>query len=125
MGFVAVVEAATRTEIADQAVIQRKTAIGLAATPYKHPGQGPWRPKDFKRYRSEQRTGNECRPTLTPGGAHRVCTYCGRSGHVAEMCYQKSRLCYRCGKPCMLETSALRCNRYLRRCPEEQADPRL
>ncbi|KAI5653454.1 hypothetical protein M9H77_30641 [Catharanthus roseus] len=41
MGFAAAVKAATRTEIADQAVIQRKTAIGSAATPYKRPGQGP------------------------------------------------------------------------------------
>ncbi|KAI5671528.1 hypothetical protein M9H77_11892 [Catharanthus roseus] len=77
----------------------RKTTIRSAATSYKRPGQGPWKPKDFKRSRGEQRTGNKGRPTLIPGGAHRVCTYCGRSGHVAEMCYQKSRLCYRCEKP--------------------------
>ncbi|KAI5672452.1 hypothetical protein M9H77_12816 [Catharanthus roseus] len=70
-----------------------------AATPYKRPGQGPWKPRDFKRPCGEQRTGNEGRPTLTPGGAHRVFTYCGRSGHVPEMCYQKLRLCYRYGKP--------------------------
>ncbi|KAI5668254.1 hypothetical protein M9H77_18107 [Catharanthus roseus] len=56
MGFAAAVEAATRTELADQAVIQRKTTIGSAATPYKRPGQGPWKPRDFKRSRSEQRT---------------------------------------------------------------------
>ncbi|KAI5678258.1 hypothetical protein M9H77_09208 [Catharanthus roseus] len=71
MGFAAAVEAATQIEMADQAVIQRKTAIGSATTPYKRPGQGPWKPRDFKRYRSEQRTGNEGRPTLTLGGAHR------------------------------------------------------
>ncbi|KAI5673811.1 hypothetical protein M9H77_14175 [Catharanthus roseus] len=114
MGFAAAVEASTRTEMADQAVIQRKTAIGSATTPYKHPGQGPWKPRDFKRSRSEQRTGNEGRPTLTPRGAHRICTYCGRSGHVAEMCYRKLRLCF----------NALRCNKYIRRYPEKQADPR-
>ncbi|KAI5656930.1 hypothetical protein M9H77_25723 [Catharanthus roseus] len=99
MGFAAAVEAATRTEMADQAVIQRKTAIGSATAPYKRPGQGPWKPRDFKRSRGEQRTGNEGRPTLTPGGSHRICTYCGRSGHVAEMCYRKLRLCFKCGKP--------------------------
>ncbi|KAI5663637.1 hypothetical protein M9H77_22960 [Catharanthus roseus] len=89
MGFAAAVEVATRIEMTVQAVIQRKTTIGLAATPYKH----------FKRYRGEQRTGNEGRPTLTLRGAHRVCTYCGRSGHVAEICYLKLRLCFKCGKP--------------------------
>ncbi|KAI5649734.1 hypothetical protein M9H77_35739 [Catharanthus roseus] len=99
MGFAAAVEAATRTEMADQAVIQRKTTIGSATAPYKRPGQGPWKPRDFKRSRGEQRTGNEGRPTLTPGGSHRICTYCGRSGHVAEMCYRKLRLCFKCGKP--------------------------
>ncbi|KAI5663061.1 hypothetical protein M9H77_22384 [Catharanthus roseus] len=36
MGFAAVVEATIRTEMADQAVIQRKADIGSAATPYKH-----------------------------------------------------------------------------------------
>ncbi|KAI5651004.1 hypothetical protein M9H77_37009 [Catharanthus roseus] len=41
MGFAAAVEAATQTEMADQAVIQRKTAIGSATAPYKRPGQGP------------------------------------------------------------------------------------
>ncbi|KAI5648700.1 hypothetical protein M9H77_34705 [Catharanthus roseus] len=41
MGFAAAVEAATRTEMADQAVIRRKTAIGSATAPYKRPGQGP------------------------------------------------------------------------------------
>ncbi|KAI5675844.1 hypothetical protein M9H77_06794 [Catharanthus roseus] len=115
MGFATAVEATTRTEMADQAVIQRKTAIGSMTTPYKCPGQGPWKPRDFKRSSSEQRTGNEGRPTLTPGGAHRVCTYCGRSGHVAKMCYRKLRLCF----------NALRCNKYLRRRPEKQADPQL
>ncbi|KAI5653654.1 hypothetical protein M9H77_30841 [Catharanthus roseus] len=74
MGFAAAIEAATRTEMADQAVIQGKTAIGLAATPYKRPGQGLWKPRDFKRSRGEQRTENGDRPILTPGGAHRVCT---------------------------------------------------
>ncbi|KAI5677845.1 hypothetical protein M9H77_08795 [Catharanthus roseus] len=93
MGFAAVVEAAT------------KQAIGSAPTPYKYPGKGPWKPRDFKRSRGEQRTGNEGRPTLTPGGAHRECTYCGRSGHDIP------------------RTSALRCNKYLRRRPEKQADP--
>ncbi|KAI5662337.1 hypothetical protein M9H77_21660 [Catharanthus roseus] len=53
MGFAAAVEAATRTEMADQEVIQRKTAFGSATTPYKHPGQGPWKPRDFKRSRGE------------------------------------------------------------------------
>ncbi|KAI5676446.1 hypothetical protein M9H77_07396 [Catharanthus roseus] len=72
MGFAATVEAATQTEMADQAVIQRKTAIGSATAPYKRPGQGPWKPRDFKRSRGEQRTGNEGRPTLTPGGSHRI-----------------------------------------------------
>ncbi|KAI5659165.1 hypothetical protein M9H77_27958 [Catharanthus roseus] len=99
MGFAATVEAATRTEMTDQAVIQRKTAIGSATAPYKRPGQGPWKPRDFKRSRGEQKTGNEGRPTLTPGGSHRICTYCERSGHVAEMCYRKLRLCFKCGKP--------------------------
>ncbi|KAI5682129.1 hypothetical protein M9H77_03357 [Catharanthus roseus] len=93
------VEATTRTEMADQAVIQRKTAIGSATAPYKRPGQGPWKPRDFKRSCGEQRTGNEGRPTLTPGGSHRIYTYCGRSGHVAEMCHRKLRLCFKCGKP--------------------------
>ncbi|KAI5648809.1 hypothetical protein M9H77_34814 [Catharanthus roseus] len=41
MRFAAAVEAATRTEIVDQVVIQRKTVTGSAATPYKCPGQGP------------------------------------------------------------------------------------
>ncbi|KAI5654409.1 hypothetical protein M9H77_31596 [Catharanthus roseus] len=89
MGFAAAVEAAMRTEMADQVVIQRKTAIGSAMAPYKH----------FKRSHSKQRTGNKGRPTLTPGGSHRICTYCGRSGHMAEMCYRKLRLCFKCGKP--------------------------
>ncbi|KAI5678566.1 hypothetical protein M9H77_09516 [Catharanthus roseus] len=40
-GFAAAVEAVTRTEMADQAVIQRKTAIGSAAILYKRLGQGP------------------------------------------------------------------------------------
>ncbi|KAI5653428.1 hypothetical protein M9H77_30615 [Catharanthus roseus] len=75
----------------------RKTAIGSATTPYKRPGQGPWKPRDFKRSRGEQRTRNEGRPTLTPGGAHRD----------------------------IPRTSALRCNKYLRRRPEKQADPWL
>ncbi|KAI5671299.1 hypothetical protein M9H77_11663 [Catharanthus roseus] len=97
MGFTAAVEAATRTEMADQAIIERKIAIGSTAAPYKRPGQGPWKPRDFKRSRGEQKTGNEGRPTLTPGGAHRG----------------------------MLETSVLRCNKYLRRRPEGHADPRL
>ncbi|KAI5681969.1 hypothetical protein M9H77_03197 [Catharanthus roseus] len=66
MGFAAAIEAATRTEMADQAVTQRKAAIGSAATPYKRHGQGPWKSKDFKRPRGEQRIGNEGRQTLTP-----------------------------------------------------------
>ncbi|KAI5657018.1 hypothetical protein M9H77_25811 [Catharanthus roseus] len=99
IGFAAAVEAATQTEMADQAIIQRKTAIGSATAPYKRPGQGPWKPRDFKRSHGEQRTGNEGRPTLTPGGSHRICTYCGRSVHVAKMCYRKLRLCFKCGKP--------------------------
>ncbi|KAI5657773.1 hypothetical protein M9H77_26566 [Catharanthus roseus] len=98
IGFAAAVEAATRIEMADQAVIQRKTAIGSATAPYKRPGQGPWKPRDFKRSRGEQRTGNEGRLTLTPGGSYRICTCCGRSGHVAEICYRKLRLCFKCGK---------------------------
>ncbi|KAI5663708.1 hypothetical protein M9H77_23031 [Catharanthus roseus] len=36
MGFAAVVEAATQTEMADQMVIQRKVATGPVAPPYKH-----------------------------------------------------------------------------------------
>ncbi|KAI5653593.1 hypothetical protein M9H77_30780 [Catharanthus roseus] len=40
MRFAAVVEAATMTEMADQAVTQRKAAIGSAAIPYKRPGHG-------------------------------------------------------------------------------------
>ncbi|KAI5667220.1 hypothetical protein M9H77_17073 [Catharanthus roseus] len=107
------VEATTRTEMTDQLVIQRKTTIGSTATPYKYPGQGPWKPRDFKRSRGEQRTGSEGRPTLTPRGAHRVCIYCGRSGHVAKMSYQKSRVCYRSAKP-----------RHVRdQCPEMQQVP--
>ncbi|KAI5681526.1 hypothetical protein M9H77_02754 [Catharanthus roseus] len=39
--WVLAVEAAMRTEMVDQAVIQRKKAIGSTATPYKRPGQGP------------------------------------------------------------------------------------
>ncbi|KAI5682846.1 hypothetical protein M9H77_04074 [Catharanthus roseus] len=39
MGFAAAVEAATRTEMANQAVIQMKTVIGSPVTPYKRPGQ--------------------------------------------------------------------------------------
>ncbi|KAI5662881.1 hypothetical protein M9H77_22204 [Catharanthus roseus] len=35
-------------------------------------GKQPLVQRDFKRSRGEQRTGNEGRPTLTPGGAHRV-----------------------------------------------------
>ncbi|KAI5672257.1 hypothetical protein M9H77_12621 [Catharanthus roseus] len=41
MEFAAAAKAATRTEMADQAVIQRKTAIGSTATPYKCHGQRP------------------------------------------------------------------------------------
>ncbi|KAI5671179.1 hypothetical protein M9H77_11543 [Catharanthus roseus] len=66
MGFAAAVEAATRTEMTDEAVIQRKTAIGSATAPYKRPGQGPWKPRDFKRSRGEQRTGNERPTNLNP-----------------------------------------------------------
>ncbi|KAI5663202.1 hypothetical protein M9H77_22525 [Catharanthus roseus] len=48
MGFVAAVEVATWTEMSDQVVIQRKTAICSAATPYKCLGQGLWKPRDSK-----------------------------------------------------------------------------
>ncbi|KAI5663516.1 hypothetical protein M9H77_22839 [Catharanthus roseus] len=41
MRFAAAVEAATRTEMAGQAVTQKKAAIGSAATPYKRPVQDP------------------------------------------------------------------------------------
>ncbi|KAI5663393.1 hypothetical protein M9H77_22716 [Catharanthus roseus] len=95
MGFAAAVEAGKRTEMANEAVIQRKTTFGSAATPYKHLGQGPWKPRDFKRSCGEQRTGNEGRPTLTPGGAHRD----------------------------IPRTSALRCNKYLRRRLESRPTP--
>ncbi|KAI5668511.1 hypothetical protein M9H77_18364 [Catharanthus roseus] len=61
MGFAAVVEAATQMEMADQTVIQRKVATGLAAPPYKRPRQGPWKLGDSKRPRNEQRTGNRGR----------------------------------------------------------------
>ncbi|KAI5682351.1 hypothetical protein M9H77_03579 [Catharanthus roseus] len=124
MGFAAAVEAATRTEMADQAVIQRKTAIGSATAPYKRPGQGLWKPRDFKRSRGEQRTLNEGRPTLTPGGSHRICTYCGRSGHVAEMCYRKLRLCFKCGKPGHTKDQCPEMQQVTPECPEKQADPR-
>ncbi|KAI5681770.1 hypothetical protein M9H77_02998 [Catharanthus roseus] len=43
MGFASLVEAVTRTEIADQAVTQRKAVIG------SRPGQGPWKSEDSKR----------------------------------------------------------------------------
>ncbi|KAI5678579.1 hypothetical protein M9H77_09529 [Catharanthus roseus] len=101
MGFAAAVEAATRIEMADQAVIQRKTTIGSATAPYKRPGQGPWKPRDFKRSRGEQRTGNEGRPTLTPGGSHRICTYCGRSGHdqCPEMQQVTPEMSRKAGRP--------------------------
>ncbi|KAI5657953.1 hypothetical protein M9H77_26746 [Catharanthus roseus] len=72
MGFATVVEATTRTEMADQAVTQRKAAIGSAATPYKCPVQGPWKSRDFKRPHGEQRIRNGGRQTLTPGGVHRI-----------------------------------------------------
>ncbi|KAI5650011.1 hypothetical protein M9H77_36016 [Catharanthus roseus] len=104
-------EAATKTKMADQAVTQKKIAIGSAATPYKRPRQGPWKPRDFKRSRGEQRTGNEGQPTLTLGEAHRVL-------HTVD----KVDMWLKCG---MLETSTLRCNMYLRRRLEGQAGPRL
>ncbi|KAI5664531.1 hypothetical protein M9H77_23854 [Catharanthus roseus] len=66
MGFTVAVQATTQTEMADQAVIQRKTTVGSATTPYKHPEQGPWKPRDSKRSCGEQRIGNEGQPTLTP-----------------------------------------------------------
>ncbi|KAI5659807.1 hypothetical protein M9H77_28600 [Catharanthus roseus] len=87
MGFAVVVEAAMRTEMADQARLH----INVLDKDHGN--------LEIKRSRGEQRTRNEGRPTLTPGGAHRVCTYCGRSGHVDEMCYRKLRLCFKCGKP--------------------------
>ncbi|KAI5681609.1 hypothetical protein M9H77_02837 [Catharanthus roseus] len=74
-----------------------KTTIGSAATHYKCPGQGPWKHRDFKRSRGEQRIGNESRPTITAGGAHRD----------------------------VPSSSALRCNGYLWRRPEKQADSQL
>ncbi|KAI5663733.1 hypothetical protein M9H77_23056 [Catharanthus roseus] len=57
-------------------------------------------PSTWNNFQEEFRKeiGNEGRGTLTPIRVHRVCTYCGRSRHVAEVCYQKSRLCYWCGK---------------------------
>ncbi|KAI5662366.1 hypothetical protein M9H77_21689 [Catharanthus roseus] len=67
MGFAAAVEASTRTEMADQAVTQRKAAIGSTVTPYKRPIEGPWKSRDFKRPCGEQRIGNGGRQTLTPG----------------------------------------------------------
>ncbi|KAI5668331.1 hypothetical protein M9H77_18184 [Catharanthus roseus] len=99
MGFAAAVEAATRTEMANQAVIQRKATIGSAATPYKCPGEGPWKSRDSKRSRGEQMIENEDGRILTPGGVHKVCTYCGRGGRVAEICYRKLRLCFKFIKP--------------------------
>lgn len=47
-------EAATRIEMVDQTVIQRKVAIGLAALSYKRLGQGPWRSGYPKRPRGEK-----------------------------------------------------------------------
>ncbi|KAI5682359.1 hypothetical protein M9H77_03587 [Catharanthus roseus] len=71
IGFAAAVEAAIRTKKADQAVIQRKAATGSAATPYKCPGQGLWKPRDPKRPYGKLRTGNGGRQTLTPGRVHK------------------------------------------------------
>ncbi|KAI5663957.1 hypothetical protein M9H77_23280 [Catharanthus roseus] len=50
----------------------------------------PWTWNDFQ---------EEFKKEYIPQGIYKVCTYCERSGHVAEVCYQKSRLSYRCGKP--------------------------
>lgn len=68
MGFAAVVEAATRTEMADQAVTQRKVAIGSVATPC---GRGPWKSRDSKRPLGEQMIRNEGWQTLISGGVIR------------------------------------------------------
>ncbi|KAI5653280.1 hypothetical protein M9H77_30467 [Catharanthus roseus] len=80
----------------------RKAAIGSVGTSYKRPGQGPWKSGDYKRLHGKQRIGNEGRRTQTPGGVQEYV-------HIVNI----------------PRTSALRCNKYLRRCPEEQADPRL
>ncbi|KAI5667671.1 hypothetical protein M9H77_17524 [Catharanthus roseus] len=70
----------------------RKTVIGSAATLHKRPRQGPWKSRDSKRPRGEQRIGNKGRRTLTPGGK------------------------WTCG----LRNSVLKCNKHLQRHPEEQ-----
>ncbi|KAI5682576.1 hypothetical protein M9H77_03804 [Catharanthus roseus] len=41
-------DAMRATKMADQ-VIQQKVATGPTASPYKHPGQGPWKLGDSKR----------------------------------------------------------------------------
>ncbi|KAI5653130.1 hypothetical protein M9H77_30317 [Catharanthus roseus] len=70
MGFMAMVEAAIRIEMADQTVVQRKMATGLVAPSYKCPGQGPWKLGYSKRPQCELRTGNRNRQNPTPGGVH-------------------------------------------------------
>ncbi|KAI5658978.1 hypothetical protein M9H77_27771 [Catharanthus roseus] len=83
MGFAVVMEAATGTEMADQAVIQRKAATGPATPQYKRPGEGPWKHRDLKRPRGhvrEQCLETQRAPLDTSKRADRPPTMRGATG---------------------------------------------
>ncbi|KAI5666411.1 hypothetical protein M9H77_16264 [Catharanthus roseus] len=56
--FAATVEAATRTEIANQVTKQRTMALNASFHPHKRSGQGRWRPQYPKKPRNSNQTGN-------------------------------------------------------------------
>lgn len=99
IGFASIVEVATRTEWADQAFIQRKMATSPAIPSYKHIGKEPWKPRDAKKPQNEFKMEGSSYLNPIFGGIHEVCIYCGCSGHFAETCFWKLKLCYQCKKP--------------------------
>ncbi|KAI5675885.1 hypothetical protein M9H77_06835 [Catharanthus roseus] len=86
--FAATVEAATRTEIADQMAKLRTVAINASFHPHKRPGQGCWRPQYPKNPRNSNQIGNGNRQHPMIRNPCPSCTYCGREGHMAETCYR-------------------------------------
>ncbi|KAI5677192.1 hypothetical protein M9H77_08142 [Catharanthus roseus] len=82
--FAATVEAATKTEIADQMAKLRMVAMNASSHPHKRPRQGCWRPQYLKKPRNSNQTGNGNRQSPMVKNPRPSCTYCGREGHMAE-----------------------------------------
>ncbi|KAI5678047.1 hypothetical protein M9H77_08997 [Catharanthus roseus] len=96
--FAATVKAATRAEIGDQMAKQRMVATNASFHPHKRPGQGRWKPQYPKKQRNNDQTGNRNRQNPMIRNPCLSCTYCGREGHPAEVCYKKTGTCFHCGK---------------------------